>query len=544
MKTAYYGGRVFTGSLPLCEAFIVENGRFVFAGSEKEALTMLEDGDKMVSLQGKFACPGFIDSHMHILSYGNSLMSAALHEHTSSLSEMIDCFRKYSESPFAAKSKWLIGRGWNHDYFSDADRMPNRYDLDKVSREKPVVAVRCCGHCLAVNSRALEILNISADTPSPEGGSIGVEKGEADGLFFDNAMDLVYNCIPQPEEAEILEMMRASMKALNAFGITSCHSDDYTQFAGVPWQTVKGAFEKLEKAGEMTVRVYEQSNFSSLACLQEFVKAGNVTGKGSEMFKTGPLKMLGDGSLGSRTAYLSRPYHDQADTRGLMVFDDETLESMILFAHESGMQCAVHAIGDGCLDSVLRAYEKALHTTPRPDHRHGIVHCQITRADQLEKIRKMNLHVYAQSIFIDYDSHIVEKRVGKALSETSYQWKTLMDGGVVVSNGTDCPVEMPDAMKCMQCAVTRTSMDGVEYLKREAFSVEEALQSYTKNGAHAAFEENIKGEIRPGMLADFVILGANPFETDAFEIKDIPVLSTYLGGRKVFENTAMISPEA
>ena len=206
-------------------------------------------------------------------------------------------------------------------------------------------------------------------------------------------MDAVYQIIPVPDKEEIKDMLRIACKALNSYGVTSSQTDDYCVYRSVPWQTVNDAYKELEASGELTVRVYEQSNFTDLSSLKEFVEAGNVTGSGTEMFKIGPLKMLGDGALGARTAFLSRPYADDPSTCGIPVFTQKTMDEMIGYANAHGMQAAVHTIGDACLDRVLSAYEKALAECPRKDHRHGIVHCQITRADQLEKIAKLKLHV-------------------------------------------------------------------------------------------------------------------------------------------------------
>ena len=537
MKTIYYNGTVYTGTMPLVQAFAVEDGKFVFTGSSEEAKAMALADDQLVDLQGKFVCSGFNDSHMHMLGFGNSLNAARLDQHTTSLRELQDCLGAFEQEHPHTNGAWLLGRGWNQDYFSDADRMPNRYDLDQVSKEVPICAVRACGHCLVVNSRALELLGVGADTPEIEGGRIGMENGELDGRFYDNAMDLVYDAIPAPDKETVKDMLRLACRALNSYGVTSSQTDDYCAFRKVSWKTINEAYRELERDGELTVRVYEQSNFTDLESLKEFVEAGNKTGVGSEYFKIGPLKMLGDGALGARTAYLSRPYADDPSTTGIPVFSQETLDEMIGYANEQGMQVAVHTIGDACLDRVLSAYEKALRKHPRADYRHGIVHCQITRPDQLEKIRKLNLHVYAQSIFLDYDIHIVEERVGKELASTSYSWKTLKDSGVSVSNGTDCPVELPDALAGIQCAVTRQTLrDHVgPYLPNERFTVQEALDSYTFCGAQGSFEEQIKGQIHPGMLADFTVLGANPFETEEDQIKDIPVLATYVGGRNVYQ---------
>ena len=244
--------------------------------------------------------------------------------------------------------------------------------------------------------------------------------------------------------------------------------------------------------------------------------------------------MLGDGALGARTAFLSIPYADDSTTYGIPVYSKELMEAMISYANQNNMQVAVHTIGDACLDWVLGAYEKALVEYPREDHRHGIVHCQIMRADQWEKIEKLKLHVYAQTIFLDYDINIVKERVGEDLAQTSYAWKTLMKRGVTVSNGSDAPVEFPDVMAGIQCAVTRKTLNGQkEYLPEEAFTVKEAIDSYTVQGARASFEEEKKGKIKEGMFADFVILDENLFEVSKERIKEVKILETYLGGKLV-----------
>ena len=532
MKTIYYNGKIYTGELPLQQAFVVKEDRFIYVGDSETARAMADADDCMIDLEGNFVCAGFNDSHMHVLGFGKMLQEARLDEHTTSLAEMLEHLKA-----FAAEHKegWILGRGWNQDYFTDENRMPNRYDLDKVSTKQPISIVRACGHCLVVNSKALEMLGITGETPQPEGGQIEMENGEPNGRLFENGLNLVYDAIPAPNKVQVKQMLRDAAVKLNSYGITSCQSDDYSMFNNLGWREINEAYKELEAAGKLTVRVYEQSNLTNLSDLKEFVEAGNVTGAGSEYFKIGPLKMLGDGALGARTAFLTIPYADEPSTKGIPVFTQETFDEMIGYANEHDMQVAIHTIGDACLDMVLSAIEKALAKKPRSDHRHGIVHCQITRPDQLQKIKEMDLHVYAQSIFLDYDINIVEARVGKEMASTSYSWKTLMKKGVSVSNGSDCPVELPFALGGIQCAVTRKTLKGSEaYLPEEAFSVKEALDSYTIRSAEASFEETVKGQIREGMLADFVILGENPFEVDKDKLKDIPVAATYIGGRQVY----------
>ncbi len=535
MKTIYFNGAVYTGTLPLVQAFAVENGMFTFAGTNQEAQALAGAEDTMVDLHGGFVCAGFNDSHMHLLGFGNALRMAKLNEHTQSLADMLAYLQEFAASRTLTPESWIVGRGWNQDYFTDVNRLPNRWDLDTVSTQYPICITRACGHCLVVNSKALELLGVSANSAQPDGGAIGMENGVPDGRFFDNAMDPVYEAIPAPTRAELKEMLRTACAALNRYGITSCQTDDYCVFPKVDWRDINAAYAELEVEGAMTVRVYQQANFTSLPELQAFVNEGNVTGTQRGRYTIGPLKMLGDGALGARTAFLSRPYADAPDTAGLPVFSQQTLDEMIGYANSVGMQVAVHAIGDGCLDRVLEAYQKALAAHPRADHRHGIVHCQITRPDQLETMEKLHLHIYAQSIFLDYDTHIVRQRVGDELADTSYHWKTLMDNGLWVSNGSDCPVELPDVLGGIQCAVTRQPLDGSEppYLPDQAFTVQQALDSFTINAAHASFEENTKGRIAPGMAADFVLLGANPFTTAPNALHQIPVQGTWIAGEKV-----------
>ena len=379
----FHNAVVYTGD-DFTDAFAVEDGRFAAIGAEALAL----QGER-IDLNGAFVCAGFNDSHMHLLNYGQALHMAPLSAHTGSLAEMLQCLKNA-----APDRGWIIGRGWNQDRFSDVRRMPDRHDLDTVSAELPVCAVRACGHALAVNTKAMEVLGITPDTPSPDGGEIDYENGR----FFDNAMDLVLNAIPAPDKQTLKNYIRTACAALNLRGITSCHSDDYCVFRQIPWQTVNEAYRELEAEGALTVRVREQCNLTTVPDLMEFIRTDHPA---TDRFSMGPLKLLGDGALGARTAFLSRPYADEPGTRGLSVFTGAQFDELIGTAHAHGMQVAVHCIGDACLDLVLDAIEKAQTAHPRADARHGIVHCQITRPDQLRRIAAMKLHVYAQSIFLD-----------------------------------------------------------------------------------------------------------------------------------------------
>ena len=537
MRTIYTGGRVFTGALPLQEAFIVEDSHFLAVGTTEEILSLRAEGDAVVPLEGRFVCAGFNDSHMHMLNYGNTMEQCNLIVATASLAALQQALRDFAAARHLKKDEWLLGRGWNQDCFAPATGIPVREDLDSVTTEQPVCIVRCCGHCLVVNSRALELLGLDENTPVPEGGAIDKdENGRLTGVFRDAAMTLVQSRLPIPGREDLKRMIRHGAAAYNAVGVTSCQTDDFCCFDAVPWPEVMAAYRELEEAGELTVHVYEQSQFLDVQGLQAFLDAGYVTGWGSEMFKIGPLKLLGDGSLGARTAYMAGEYADAPGEKGIAIFTQEQFNDMISLAHQHGMQCAIHAIGDGILDRVLNAYEYAFAHCPRDDHRSGVVHVQLTRPDQLQRMQQMNLHAYVQTVFLDYDSHIVHERAGEQLAGSSYAFHSLRQMGLHVSNGTDCPVELPDPMRGLQCAVTRQPLDASlpPYRPEEAMSVEEALQSYTSEGAHASFEEDFKGRIQPGMAADFVILSGNPFDVPAQEIHGIRVLETFLNGRSVY----------
>ena len=508
MKIVFKNGLVWTGDGLNASSFVVEDGKFAYVGNDE-----VSGADESVDLMGAFVCPGFNDSHMHLLGYGRVLSQVDLREHSGSLEEML----AYLKTRIVVSGQWLIGRGFNQDYFKDGARLPSRSDLDEVSRDVPVVLTRVCGHMCVANSKALELAGIA---------------GYEDGRFYDNDMRLIFDRIPQPSRSDLKKMIVLACEKLNRRGITSVQTDDYCVFRNVPPSQINDIYLELEREGALTVRICEQCNFTTLEELKSFVDSGEAK-KGSELFRIGPVKLLGDGSLGSRTAHLTKPYKG-SNEYGFSLFSLEYLQEMISYAHKKGLQVIVHAIGDACLDEVLEAFEKALEELPRPDHRHGIVHCQVTREDQLERIARLGLRVYAQSVFLDYDNHIVEKLLDPELLKTSYSWKTLICKGVSVSNGSDCPVEEPDCLKGIQLAVTRTSLDGTgPYLPSEAFTVAEALDSFTFRGAEASFEEHVKGRIKEGQLADFVILDKDPFKVAPKDIRNIKILATYLGGRKL-----------
>ena len=536
MREIYLNGTVRVQNSEYAQAFAVENGKFIFVGSNEQAMKYAQGDSKIEDLGGRFVCAGFNDSHMHLLNYGYAATVANLSENIFSIEQLCAAVGEFINENHIPAGEWVCGKGWNQDHFRGEKRFPTRYDLDRISTEHPISLTRACEHCCVGNSKALELAGISKDTPQPEKGYFEVDSnGEPLGIFRENAMQMICSKIPQPGKDDIKKMLVTGMKKLNSYGVTSCQSDDFSAFLAVPYDVIIDAYRELEREGKMTVRVGEQAFFREADKFKKFMDDGRAEICG-DRFKMSALKLLGDGSLGSRSARLSRPYADAPDKRGVANFTVPQFYALIKEAHTRGFRAVVHCIGDGILDDVLDCFERVNKEFPRTDCRHGIVHCQITRPEQLQKIAQLGLCVFAQTIFIDYDMHIVYDRVGQQLAQSSYNFKTLRDMGVVVSNGSDCPVEEPNVMRGIQCAVTRTDLKGTQppYLPEQAFSVEQALDSYTTDGAYNSFEQDRKGRIQAGMIADFTVLGQNILETEPSKIKDIKIYATYLGGQKVY----------
>ena len=527
MRTVYKNGTVYTGNGFVTD-FAVENGKFCFVGETDKATA-----DEVVDLDGKFVCAGFNDSHMHVLNLGNVLTMANLGAHTTSLKEMLDCLRTYIKETGVTPGTWVQGRGFNHDYFADERRFPTRWDLDSVSTEHPICITRACGHICVVNSKALEVLGITKDTPQVAGGSFALdENGEPNGQFFENAVAVVYAGIPEPDEAQLCAMLRASCKRLNRYGITSCQSDDYETFPGVPYKTVQ---KLLRTPGLMTVRVNEQAQFTNVEALSAYIESGDAYFE-DDMFRAGPLKIISDGSLGARTACLSRPYADDENARGIPLYTNAELNGLISLANEKGLSVAVHAIGDGAVEMCLNAIENARLEMPHLHPRHGIVHCQITDKEQVERFKELDVIAYIQPVFINYDMHIVYDRVGKELGSTSYAWADYIRLGVHAPFGTDCPVESFRPLPGIYCAVTSRDLNGSgPFLPQQILDRETALYCYSAQGAYCTGEENIKGKIKEGMYADFIVLDKDLVSCTDMEILEAKVLRTFVGGKCVYE---------
>lgn len=517
----------FNSENTIYETMAIENGKIVSIGNTEDVLERFKEREdkEIIDLKGKTVIPGFNDSHVHFMNYGYTGKKIRLNE-CKSIEELIVLGKK--TLPYGG---WILGRGWNQDLFLGEKRIPEKRDLDKISKDVPVCYTRACGHVAVINSKAMELCGITPETEC-FGGDIDYDKG----VFTENALYLVYSHISKLSLEEMKNIILETQEKFLAMGITSVQTDDFESFPDKDFKKVIQVYEELEREKKLKIRVYEQGLMPTKGRIKELAGHKYFTGTGDERFKMGPIKLLLDGSLGGKTALLQLPYEGEDNNRGVVTYTQEEFDEIVKYADSLEYQIAVHAIGDGAVKMALDSFEKLPALNRK---RHGIVHCQITTMELIDRIKELDIIVYIQPIFLDYDLHIVEDRVGYKRSLESYIWKTMLNKGIKLCFGSDAPVDSADVIKAIHCAVNRQDMnfypkDG--WLPNERISVEEAVRCYTLNSAYASFEENKKGSLEIGKLADFVVLDRDIFTIDKSEILSTKIDSTVIGGEILYIN--------
>ncbi|GHU83065.1 amidohydrolase [Clostridia bacterium] len=502
--------RTMCPALARAEAAVIDGGRFVFVGGAAGAARFLAGrAHQVIDAEGCDVLPGLNDSHLHFASIAMLARQVPL-AGTRSPEAIIAALRA---GLARGADGWLVGRGWNQERF-DAPRLLTREDLDQVSPDVPVFAVRACGHIGTLNSAAMRAAGID-----PQG----------DGILRENEMGLAWRHIPAPEIGTVIAAMETAQHRLFAQGITSVQSDDLGTIpddsAGPFLRAMRGAGD----SGRLRVRYALQANIGELGALRKFFAEGLHQLRGARL-RVSCLKLITDGSLGARTAYLRAPYADAPDTRGVAVLEGETLRALVAEATAHNLPVAAHAIGDGAMQEVLDAVEREGHGL-----RNAVVHAQITDAEQIARCGRLGLSILAQPIFLDADAPIVRARVGDALADTSYCWRSMLGAGAHVAFGTDCPVEPFDTMPGLYSAITRHGPGGgAAYLPEEAFTLEEAIFAYTAAGAYATGEEGEKGRIQAGMAADFIVLDRALDAREPEALLETKVKGTYIDGERVW----------
>jgi predicted amidohydrolase YtcJ len=525
-----WGGNIITVDprKPAARAVAIKDGRFLKVGGDEEVKALAGSKTRRIALRGRTVTPGFIDSHQHLSQYGTELLQ-------------IDCSPKrcktiveiqkavLQDAKRRPTGEWIRGVGYD-DTKTQAGKVLTRWELDEVAPDHPVLIQQIGGHWGVVNSKALEVGGIREDSPDPKGGAYGRDPAtrRLNGILYEQAeFAFVFEgttgqppIIPPYSLKDRIKGMRLAGNRYLASGITSVHD------ALVSAQTLE-TYQEALRTGDLKLRVYMLITIEYLPQL----RALNLrTGFGNEWLKIGGVKILADGAIAGRTAYLSEPYIGSEDRGILAVESEQVLHDLIRQGHDAGFQVCVHANGDRVIEMTLDGFEKAMNKLPRKDSRHRLEHCTVVNPEILKRIKKLKLLV---TPFGSYIYHHGEKMIpyyGTKRVEMMFAHRSFLDYGIAVSGASDSPCGPYEPLLAIQSCVTRRSSAGESLGSGQRITVEEALSLYTMASAYASFEENIKGSITPGKLADMVVLGEDPRKVDPDEIKAIPVEMTLVGG--------------
>lgn len=527
-----YNGKIKKSEKEFAEAVLIRDGKIAKLGSNEEILAYKQKDSLAIDLEGRLALPGFNDSHMHLLHVGYNFSQLYL-GNTKSIEEVISLCKEYIKENKIEKGEWVQCYGWSDDNWIEK-RHINKHDLDRISKDHPIIATRVCAHVASFNSKGFDQLGLDGLVDVEKGEIIFDENGEPTGVVYE-MMDRRSRCIPEPSVDEVKEILKKVGKAAAEKGITSVQSDDLESLPGSNFKKVIRAYSELAENDDLPVRVYEQCRLSDKSAYEKFKQAGFYTGFGNDIFRLGPLKTFCDGSLGARTAWLKEDYSDDKGNRGVRSYeDDQELYDLVDQAHNDGMSVAIHCIGDAAADQAISAIERAIEKNPDTKNRHGIVHAQILNEDLIKRIQAANIITYIQPIFIEYDWKIAEDRVGPERLKDSYHFRKLYDRGIVLPLGTDSPVEEFDPMMNIYCLVTGKDYDGEPeggWHPEKLLNLDEALKCYTKHSAYASFDEERKGVLAPGIFADIAVLETDIFDLPPEKIKDVEVFMTIMGGK-------------
>ena len=513
-------GNIITmdSSQPSAEAVAVTKNRIVKVGTNEEISRWIGKDTKIINLRGRTVVPGLIDSHIHVGDFGKFLMWIDLKD-VNSIEEMQQRIRERAQK--IPEGRWLIGSGWDQARFVEK-RYPSFRDLDEASPDNPIVLYHECGRVCVVNSKALELAGVTKGTRSPSGGKIekDAETGEPTGILRENATDLVWKKIPEPSEAEIMEGASLACKKIVEAGVTSIHWI-------VASSTEISIIQKLRADNKLPLRVYI---IAPANILDQITSSDSLLGSDNTDSNLG-VKVFVDGSLAARTAALREPYSDNLQTRGQLLYSQEELDALVVKVHKAKFRLVMHAMGDQAIDMTLTAIEKALVEAPRKNHRYRIEHASVLNKEFIQRIKKLGIIVSVQPkvVISDFSVWSAVDRLGSERARWLYPLKTLINEGIRVAGGSDCPMEPLSPLLGIQAAVTR------EFFPEERITVDEALRMYTVNAAYASSEENLKGSIKEGKLADLTVLSGDPRKTPPSKISDINVDMTIVGGKVVYQ---------
>ncbi|KAA3619542.1 MAG: amidohydrolase [Calditrichaeota bacterium] len=532
----FYNGIIYTvdENFSVAEAIVIEDETIVFVGPTSEAMKYADDRTNKVDLKGKTVVPGLTDSHCHFLGIGKRAFYLNL-DGSTSLDDFLN--RIKAEVKQKEKDEWIIGRGWIEEDWPQK-KFPTRYDLDKISTTNPMILTRADGHAVVANSRALEIAGIDKKTPNPEGGHIERDKksGLATGIFVDNAIDLISIFAPADTTPDMVRKFALKAQEVSfKYGLTQLHD------MGIKWPRIDILKEMYAK-DELKIRLHSYVSAPGLDATKLLEEGSQVSLYDSRLTIRG-IKCYQDGALGSRGAALLAPYSD-ANSNGLLLTPQNELYTVIRQATEKGIQVATHAIGDRGNRLILDLYEKVLHEVPVEDRRvadprHRVEHAQIVAPEDIPRFAKLGIIPSMQPSHAIGDLHFAVRRLGKDRMTRGYAWRSFIDNGCIIPGGSDAPVEEGNPMIEFYAASVRkdtTGFSNADWHPELRLSREESLKMLTSWAAYAGFEENIKGTLEKGKLADFTVLNKDLMNCADDELFNIQVELTVLGGEIVFQN--------
>ena len=533
-NTILYNANIYTMEAPgaRAEAIAIAGNRIEAVGRLDALLPLADANTRMIDLGGKCVLPGFNDTHCHVVQTGRESVKVCLRG-VRSVGELIERMRRFIEDRHIPDGEWVVGYGYDHLLF-DKPRQPNRDDLDRVSARHPVMVDRICGHIGAANSLALARVGFDAHTVIEGEGGI-MEKdasGRLSGVLVETARDVMANRMPKRDAAALAPLIRGVFEEASRYGVTSMQTDD---LEAAPIGEIMAAYRRLKDEGSATVRIWEEVQCPRPRALERFLSLGLRTGDGDSFFRIGNIKIITDGSLGARTAYMRADYADAPGARGVAVYTQADLDDLVRQAHLAGMQVACHAIGDGAVGQCVHAMAAA-RAMDGVDRRNRIVHCQFAGDDLLDIMAREGICADIQPAFVPSDYGMVGARMG-ARSGIGYRWKTMARRGIHMGGGSDSPVETFNPVWGIHCAVNRTGRDGLPeggWRPEEMLSVFEAVRLYTSEGAYLTFEEAEKGMLRPGMLADMAVLDRDIFAVPQAEIMSLRNVMTIMDGNIVY----------
>ncbi len=510
------------------DSIAVQGDRILATGKSADLMKHKGPATQVVDLAGHFVMPGFNDAHLHLASGGFQTLEVNL-TGAKTLDEFRQRIREKAEQ--MKPGEWILGRGWDHTLWP-VKELPSRWDLDEVSTRNPIFLVRIDGHIAVANTRALQLASITVASKDPAGGKIDrLGSGEPSGILRETAQDAMYAVIPKPDHAERRKAIESALAEAARWGVTSAQDNS-------SWEDFL-AYEELEKEGKLTLRISEWLPFDE--SVEELKNRQSAHSHADNLLHTGMLKGFMDGSLGSRTAAMLAPFSDDPGNAGLPRYEQEKLNAMVIERLRAGFQVGLHAIGDRGVEMALNAYFAALKDAKpdpklKPDFRLRIEHAQVLAPNQFARFKEMKIIASMQPSHVLTDMNWAQARLGEKRAEHSYAWQEFLKNGVPLAFGTDFPVEPISPFRGLYAAITRRSEDGKkEYFPAQRIDMNEAIAAYTRGSAFAEFSEKEKGQIAPGMLADFVVLDRDITGVTPAKLLETKVLRTVVGGKTVYE---------